>query len=163
MKNALPPDFEMACFPVPVIEGGKGDPNAIYGGGAENFFVFKDARHPKEALDFLKFMLSRQSAQSYIQQLDTLSPVRDAEQGVKVSPALESAIEVVNRRSRLFSDRLSSLYLEFGKATMPDSLAALMKNQMTPEAFARALEAGLDKIRRNSEIYKPPAMGVPAL
>jgi len=33
MKNALPNQFEMACFPVPMVEGGAGDPRAVYGGG----------------------------------------------------------------------------------------------------------------------------------
>src|SRR5207253_696111 len=73
MKNAIPPGFEMSCFAVPSVEGGKGDLGSVYGGGAENFFVFSDAKHPKEALDFLKFMISAESARSYIQQLDTLS------------------------------------------------------------------------------------------
>ena len=64
MKSAIPDGFEMACFAVPFIEGGKGDPKAIYGGGGENFFVFRDARHPKEGADFLKFMLSLGPANS---------------------------------------------------------------------------------------------------
>lgn len=163
MKNALPPDFEMACFPVPAIEGGRGDPRAVYGGGAENFFVFADAKHPKEALDFLKFMLSLASARSYIQRLDTLSPVQGAVRGISLSPELRSAVAVVEKSTRFFSDRLSGLYLEFSKSVLPDALAALIAGKITPEEFGQRLEAAAERIRRNPDIYKPPPRGVPHL
>jgi len=163
MKNAIPDGFEMACFAVPPVEGGKGDPRAIYGGGAENFFVFSDAKHPKEALDFLKFMLSTESARSYIQQLDTLSPVRDSVKGVAISPALQSAVDVLDRSDRLYTDRLSGLYLTFGKSVLPDALTDLLTGKTTPEAFGSRLEAAMQQVRSDPDTYKPPTRGVPAL
>jgi N-acetylglucosamine transport system substrate-binding protein len=163
MEKAIPPDFEMACFPVPPVEGGRGDPHAVYGGGAENFFVFSDAKHPGEALDFLKYMLSLESAHAYIRQLDTLSPVRDSVKGVPVSPALQSAVDVLNVSTRIYSDRLSGLYLTFGKSALPDGLADLLSGKCTPEQFGQRMEAAIDAVRRDPDIYKPPARGVPAL
>lgn len=163
MKEAIPSGFEMDCFPIPTVMGGKGDPNAAYGGGAENFFVFSEAKHPKEALDFLKYMMSIEPAQTYVQKLDTLSPVRDCVQGITISPELQSAVDVVNRSSRFYSDMLSSLYLEFQNAVLRDALADLLSGSITPEEFASRLEAGMEKARRNPEIYKPPPRGVPTL
>ena len=163
MKKAIPAGFEMACFAIPPVAGGKGDNNAVYGGGAENFFVFSEAKHPKAALDFLKFMLSKESARSYIQQLDTLSPVRDSVKGVPVSPALQSAVEVLDRSDRLYSDRLSGLYLTFGKSVMPDAISDLLSGKITPEAFGARLEAAMQEVRSNPDIYKPPTRGVPPL
>jgi ABC-type glycerol-3-phosphate transport system substrate-binding protein len=161
MKNAIPPGFEMACFPVPVVEGGKGDPRAVYGGGGENFFVFSDARHPKEAADFLRFMLSLESAHSYVQRLDTLSPVRNCARGIRISPELQSAVDVIDRSSRIFSDRLGSLYLEFNTTTLQQAQADLISGKITPEEFGGRLENAIERVRRNPEIYKPPARGVP--
>jgi N-acetylglucosamine transport system substrate-binding protein len=163
MKNAIPPGFEMACFAVPPIDGGKGDIHAIYGGGAENFFVFSEAKHPKEAQDFLKFMLSTAGAHSYIEQLDTLSPVKDSVTGVSISPALQSAVNVLNKSDRLYSDRLSTLYLTFGKSVLPDALTDLLTGKGTPEVFGGRLEAAMQKVREDSDIYKPPTRGVPPL
>lgn len=161
MKNAIPAGFEMACFPVPIVEGGKGDPRAVYSWGAETFLVFADARHPKEAADFLKFMLSLSSAHDYVQRLDTLSPVKDCVKGVRISPELQSAVDVLDRRSCIFSDRLADLYLEFSRTALQQSLADLMSGKMAPEAFGARLEAAIEDVRRNPEIYKPPARGVP--
>lgn len=160
MKDALPPDFEMSCFPVPTVDGGGGDQKAIYAGGAENFFVFSQAKHPKEAADFLKFMLSKESAQAYTERLDTLSPVTDSYKGVKVSSALQGAIGIMEGRSRIFSERLG-LYPELGRTEMSDALGALLRGEIDPTQFANRLEKTADKIRKNPDIYKPPAKGVP--
>ncbi|NLC58162.1 MAG: extracellular solute-binding protein [Armatimonadetes bacterium] len=161
MKNAIPDGFEMACFPVPMIEGGRGDPNAIYGGGGENMLVMADSKHPEEALDFLKYMMSLECSRTYIQRLDTLSPVQNAVKGLLISPELQSAVDVINKSTRMYSDRLSVLYLEFAKSPMPDGLAALLNGKVTPEEFAQGLEAAIEAVRQNPDIYKPPAMGVP--
>lgn len=161
MKDATPEGFEMACFAVPMVEGGAGDPKAVYGGGGENFLVLRDARHPKEALDFLKYMVSLEPAQTYIRQLDTLSPVANSVKGIEISPELQSAVDVLEGSSCIYSDRLSNLYLEFGKSSMPDALAALLSGKMTPQQCGETLEAAIEEVRENPDIYKPPAMGVP--
>ena len=161
MKNALQPGFEMRCFPVPMVEGGQGDPRAIYGGGGEDFFVFADAPHPREGLDFLKYLMSMEPAHAYIQRLDTLSPVKDSVKGIKISPELQSAVDVMDHSSRIFSDRLSGLYPEFGRSALQVGLADLVAGKIAPEQFGKKLEAGIDEIRRNPDIYKPPTRGVP--
>lgn len=163
MKAAIPPGFEMACFAVPAVKDGQGDAHAVYGGGGENFFVFANARHPREAADFLKYMLSIESAQAYTLRLDTLSPVANAEKNIPISPELQSAVAVMQGSSRIFQDRLGSLYLEFSTVDLVDALAGLVSGRITPEEFGKKLEAGIEKVRRNPDIYKPRAMGVPAL
>ncbi len=161
MKSAIPEGFEMACFPVPMVDGGKGDPNAVYGGGAENFCVFADAKHPREGADFLKYLLSMESARSYTLRLDTLAPVAGSTDGLPISQELQSVVEVLRRSSRVFQDRISGLYLEFGATVLQQAQADLISNRITPEEFARRLEAGAEAARRNPDIYKPEPMGVP--
>jgi ABC-type glycerol-3-phosphate transport system substrate-binding protein len=163
MKAAIPQGFEMSCFPVPVIEGGKGDPHAIYGGGAENCFVFRESKHPQEALDFLKYMESLPSARTYCTRLDTLAPVKGAVNGLQVSSALQSAVDIVNSSTRIFQDRLTGLYLEFGQTVVHDNLARLVSAKISPEDFAHNLELGAERIREDPDIYKPAPTGVPSL
>ncbi len=163
MKNAIPAQFEMSCFAVPIMEGGKGDQKALYGGGAENCFVFKESKHPREALDFLKYMESIHSAQSYCTRLDSLAPVKGAVKGLHVSSALQSAVNIVNGSSRIFSDRLTTLYLAFDKSVVEVNLADLVAGKVTPERFAQNLEDGLSAVRADPDIYKPEPRGVPPL
>ncbi len=162
MKNAIPPGFEMSCFAVPAVEGGKGDPNAVYGGGQENCYVFRESKHPKEALEFLKYMESLQSARTYCQKLDTLAPVQHCIDGVAVSPALQSAVVVMNRSTRIYSDHLTGLFLQF-KTVTQDNLSDLIAGKITPEEFAKHLDAAIARVRKDPEIYKPAPMGVPPL
>lgn len=161
MKAAIPPDLEMDCFPVPTVAGGKGDNTAVYGGGGAQYFVFSQARHPEIGADFLKFMVSRQQARTYTETLGALSPVRNATAGVKMPPALQSAVMIVNRAESVFSDRITSLYLEFGNNTLPENLSALIQGKITPQQFGENLEKATETIRRDPNIYKPPALGVP--
>ncbi|MDE2127277.1 MAG: extracellular solute-binding protein [Armatimonadetes bacterium] len=161
MKNAIPKGFRMACFKVPPVTGGLGDPNAVYAGGGEDFVVFREAKHPRLAADFLKFMVSRQSSKSYITQLDTLSPVIGAADGLKLSSALSSAVTVLGHADHLFSDRLSGLYLDWNRNVVSDALGDLVSGHVTPLRFAQRLEAGMQAVRANPDIYKPPARGVP--
>lgn len=162
MANAIPPGFEMACFRVPAVEGGSGDPRAIYAGGAENFMVFAEAKHPALGLDFLRYMTSLPCARTYVMQLETLSPVKGSTDGVEVTPGLRSAVAIVNASDRIFSDRLTGLYLEWNDTVVHDALADLVAGRTTPEAFGRRLEAGMEAVRENPDIYKPPPRGVPA-
>lgn len=161
MKDALPNDFEMDCFALPMVEGGKGDPRALYSGGGENFFVFAQAKHPKEAADFLKYILSIKSAKEYTARLDTLSPVKDSYKGVAMSSALQGAIRLLEGRSRIFSERIRSLYPALGNVEMSESLRALLMGEITPEQFGNRLERVAEKIRKDTDIYKPPPRGVP--
>lgn len=163
MKNALPEGFEMCCFAMPPVEGGDGDGTSVYGGGSEEFFILKDAKRPREALEFLKFMMSRENARAYMRLVEAPAPVRDADVGMKLSSDLQSAMDVIRAAGRFFDDRLSSLFLDFGKGVLPDALADLMNQKETPKGFARRLEDALERIRRNPNVYKPPARGVPGV
>jgi ABC-type glycerol-3-phosphate transport system substrate-binding protein len=162
MEDALPPGFEMSCFAIPMVEGGRGDPRAVYGGGAENFFAMADGKHPKEALDFLKYMMSIEPARVFAQKLDSVPPVIGCTKGVPISPALQSALDVLDRRSRLFVDRLGELYPGFNHGPLNDNIAGLVAGSITAEQCGANLEAAMDAIRRDPDIYKPPARGVPA-
>jgi hypothetical protein len=44
-----------------------------------------------------------------------------------------------------------------------DGLAGLVSGRITPEQFGQKLEAAVEKVRRDPEIYKPEPMGVPTL
>ena len=44
---------------------------------------------------------------------------------------------------------------------MPGTLGALLRGEIDPTQFANRLEKTADKIRKNPDIYKPSAKGVP--
>ncbi len=161
MKKAVKPEFRMACFAVPAVETGKGDPKAISGGGGETFYAFHEAPMPIRGVDFLKFMLSLDNARTYVERLSTLSTVDKCWKGVKVSAPLQSVVDIVENGSQTFGDRLSDLYLSWVKTVRDDAVTDLVSGKCTPEDCAKRMEAGAEAVRRDPDIYKPPPMGAP--
>ncbi|GGW92624.1 sugar ABC transporter substrate-binding protein [Streptomyces malachitofuscus] len=89
-KKPLP---DLGWFPFPSVPGGKGDPTAIMG-GAGGYSLSKNA--PKEALGFLRFVVTKEQQEAYAEAFDTV-PVNKAAQGVVTEPYNISALEAFNK------------------------------------------------------------------
>ncbi|MGY1455609.1 ABC transporter substrate-binding protein [Streptomyces sp. SS8] len=89
-KKPLP---DLGWFPFPAVPGGKGDPTAIMG-GAGGYSLSKDA--PKEALDFLKFVVTKDQQEAYAEAFDTIPVNKDA-QGVVTESYNISALQAFNK------------------------------------------------------------------
>jgi raffinose/stachyose/melibiose transport system substrate-binding protein len=71
------PGFDMGFYPFPSVPGGKGDPTdveAMFFG----FAVPQDAKHPREALDFLRFLARKENSDALARATGNLSPRKDA-------------------------------------------------------------------------------------
>ncbi|MFJ8999663.1 ABC transporter substrate-binding protein [Streptomyces sp. NPDC102359] len=89
-KKPLP---DLGWFPFPAVSGGKGEPTAIMG-GAGGYSLSKNA--PKEALDFLRFTVTKEQQEAYAEAFDTI-PVNKAAQGVVTEPYNISALQAFNK------------------------------------------------------------------
>jgi ABC-type glycerol-3-phosphate transport system substrate-binding protein len=166
MRDATPDGFEMRCFNVPAVEGGKGNPNLISGMGGEFVYVPADARHPKEAFDLARFMISPENAPDMARSIGVISPLRGAVPREALSPPLESALDQIEHAQGFFSDRLYDLLLECRNQVMQPHISALLRGEETPEAFCAALDAGVQAAFHNPDNlipeylpYAPAAFG----
>ncbi len=155
MKATIPAGFEMRCFNVPLVEEGKGNPNLFNGMGLEYVFVPTDARHPKEAADFARYLVSPRNAPDMGRSIGVISPLRGGTPRDTVGPPLQSALDMIERAQGFFNDRLSDLMLAWDNQVMQPNLAALLRGAMTPEAFGAALDAGIAAARRNPDLVIP--------
>lgn len=155
MKESTPPDFEMRCFNVPAVENGKGNPHLFNGMGTEYVFVPSDARHPKEAADFARYLVSPLNAPDMCGSIGVISPLREGTPREALSPPLQSALDMVGQASGFFNDRLNDLLLEWDNQVMQPNMAALLRGEITPEAFGAALDAGLAAARENPDLVVP--------
>ena len=69
--------FPYGTFNFPSVDGGKGDPKQLTG-APEGFAVSAKTKHPKEALRFLDFMLSKANGEAFTEKTGELSAVKDA-------------------------------------------------------------------------------------
>ena len=165
MQNSLPDDFEMASFRGSARRrGGKGDPRALYAGGDENFFIFAQAKHPKEAADFLEIPDEYRSRPTSTPNNWTRShPSRAARKGVAISPALQSAVTVLHQqRSGSFrTDWARPLPDVRYKSIVQDSLSLLVAGKLTPEQFGQRLwKRARTPFVKTPRFTSPPAMTV---
>lgn len=94
MKGKIPDGFELGCFNLPHLPGSKEDPSAVRV-QSEPFMVFSKSRHPKEAMDFLRFMTSKKMAGTFSRIQDIPSAVRGANEG-NLTKDLDELVAIVN-------------------------------------------------------------------
>ncbi len=158
MKTDIPPAFEMRCFNVPAVEGGKGNPNLFNGAGKEFLFVPADAEQPEAAIDFARYMVSRAQAPDMARSIGVISPLAGAIPPEAVAPPLQSALDMIRDAAGIFDLRHEHLLLEWRNQVLEPALAELLRGELTPEAFGARLDAGVEAAKQRPGVFIPEAV-----
>jgi len=157
MQDAWPADFELACFPVPAVEGGKGDPTAVQGtASGEAVVIFKEASHSREAAEFLKFMSSVENGASYIRECGTLPSLRHRYPPEIYPPHLRGVSDLITGAKYIFEVRVDGFALHWQSTVMPLETEKLLRGKITTEEYGRNLKRGLDSELSRKDFYRPP-------
>lgn len=156
MKESIPPGFEMKCFSLPPVAGGKGNPALLHGQGMEFLFVPRDARYPEIAFEFARYMVSPKNAPDMGRSIGVISPLAGGTPRDSVSPALQSALDVIDPASGIYNVRVRQLFPEWRTQVMQGALSALLRGELSPEAFGKRLDQGIADAVANAD-REPPA------
>lgn len=157
MRGKLPPDFELGQFNFPVFEDGVADPDDLQTGSGY-YFVFSRSRHVAETVDFFRFLTSRERAIAFARQLDSPAAVRGIP-AEAFSPLMADTAAMIARSRGSYGQPPGSVaYTALVEQAMTDLRHRLMSGQITPEAFARELEAAAQAVRERAE--GPPRVEV---
>ncbi len=156
MKDSTPPGFEMRCFSIPGVEGGKGNPAMLPGQGMEYLFVPVDGRHHEIAFEFASYLVSPKYAADMGKSIGVISPLKDATPRDAITPALGSVLDVINDSAGIFSVRVRELLPEWRAQVMHVAISELCRGEITPEAFGRVLDEGIAVAVANPDVIKPP-------
>ncbi|MDF2679162.1 MAG: sugar transporter substrate-binding protein [Brevibacillus sp.] len=85
--------FQWGFLDFPSIEGGKGNPKYLTG-APEGFMISSTTKHPEEAVAFLKYLTSKESAEKFVKDVGKYSAVKGA---VNEKTATPLGIEAVHR------------------------------------------------------------------
>ena len=155
MKASIPEGFEMACFNIPPVDGGKGNPKLFNGAGWEYAFITKDGENSDEAANFLRYMISPTNAPDMGRSIGVISPLKGSTPRDALRPALQSALDMIEASDGIFNLRLDSLLLNWRIQVMQPSMAKLLRGEVTPEEFCQIMEDGLEDARNNPDIMIP--------
>ncbi|MCF6286856.1 MAG: extracellular solute-binding protein [Candidatus Hydrogenedentes bacterium] len=166
MKASTPPTFEMRCFNVPPIEGGKGNPALFNGAGWEYIFMSKTARYPEATFDFLRYMVSPEQAADMGRSVGVITAMKGATPPEAVTPPLRSALKMIDGAEGIFRIRLEDLLLSWRVQVMRPNTTALLSGTITPEEYCKRLDEGVvvavadpDAIIPPHVAYDPAAFG----
>jgi N-acetylglucosamine transport system substrate-binding protein len=143
MKASTPPEFQLRCFNMPRVAKGKGNGDLIYGHGQEFLLIPTDAPHPEAAADFARYLVSPQQAPSMATAISVISPLADATPRDTLSPAMASALDLIDGSPGVYCMRVERLLLEWRNTILIPQIAALARGDTSPEAFCQALDEGI--------------------
>jgi len=156
MKDSMPPGFEMRCFSIPSVEGGKGNSAMLPGQGMEYLFVPVDGRHHEIAFKFASYLVSPKYAADMGRSIGVISPLQDATPRDAITAALGSVLDVINDSAGIFSIRVRDLLPEWRAQVMHVAISELCRGEITPEEFGRVLDEGIAAAVANPDVIKPP-------
>ncbi|MBI2301038.1 MAG: extracellular solute-binding protein [Armatimonadetes bacterium] len=144
MLGKIPAGFKMGAFNFPVVPGGMGDPTAI-NTVAGYYFVFRKSQHPREGVDFLRFMTSREQAGRFCRSRDI--PV--AVQGVNeqnLSADVQDLAAIIKAAGTSYGQVPGEGYPEMDQY-WTDARFGILTGKITPEQACRDLEEAAGAVR----------------
>lgn len=156
MKEGIPDGFELRCFSMPRVAGGRGNPRLLHGQGMEFLFVPKDARHPDVAFEFARYLVSPQNAADMGRSIGVISPLAGATPRDAVSPALASALDVIDGSESIYNVRVRLLFPDWTSQIMNTAISDLLRGEISAEEFGLRLDAGIAESVAKSDRPIPP-------
>ena len=154
MKTVTPADFNMVVANTPGYSDGKGDQNGVNAGGGETFIVPSKAKNPKQGMEYLRCLLSKDSAKYFAENVAALMPVIGGTEGAKLSEAVKSAsalAEGATGATVLWN--LPNWYSSFTKE-LETGTGELMTGTIKPDEFISKMQKAADTVAADPDIKK---------
>jgi raffinose/stachyose/melibiose transport system substrate-binding protein len=143
MKDAA---FKWDTFKVPSIEGAKGDQEGLIG-APEGFMIHKKSAHPKEAMEFLKFMTSKVNGEKLIKDTGLSSTVDGAVNENTATVHEVKAMQLIkdSKDMLIWTDSAldSRVFKPYG-----DGIQAMLGGTMKPEQVIKNVQEAAKQVKK---------------
>ena len=128
-------DFEVGFFAFPSIEG---KPVLPPGGLGSGYFISSKTAYPEEAIKFLDYLFTKESAEMMLESMSIIVPVAMDTEGVDISPLMRLAVDIVSNVTLGYNiDVLAGN--RFNQVQI-DGFQAILLGQKTPEEQIKDLQ-----------------------
>ncbi len=136
LASATGPDFNWGAFNFPEIEGGEGKSTDL-GAFILSYMILKDAPHPEESFEFLKYMLTEEAQKEMV----SVGLVGVTRQGVDWPANIAEAQTAAENATIVFGegDGLQGSNAEYYVKVLRDPFNDFFMGDMAPEDFADKL------------------------
>jgi raffinose/stachyose/melibiose transport system permease protein len=150
MAGKIPEGFELGTFNLPAVDGGKGDASAVL--AASGYYtVFSHSKHPKEAVDFLRFLTSKRIATLFCRDRGIPVAIRGVNETC-LSMDLSDLAQIIRNSKTSFGQAPGEGFPQMGQYC-DDALQAVLVGRLTPDQAATQLEQ--DAARCRFEVAHP--------
>jgi N-acetylglucosamine transport system substrate-binding protein len=155
-KDHTPKDFEMSVGPTPSLDGDKMPFETVWGTTGEPYIVPAKAKNVQGGMEFLRQMLGKKQAATFIKLLSSLSVVKGAEEGLTLGPGLSSAVKTLDAAaSNTVNPRLRDFYPDLGgHKVIGAKFGEMMAGRASVKQTMDACQKEADKVKKDSSIPK---------
>lgn len=131
-------EFEWGAFSFPTVAGGAGSQNDLQV-ALLSFMILKDTEHPREAFEFLRFIMTQEN----MQQMADEALVGVTRQGVTWADEISDGAKAAAEANQVMglSDGAVALYPEFVNNILYVHWRALFLGELTPEEYVATMAA----------------------
>lgn len=149
MKDMTPSNFKMVLGEVP------GPGHAMLAEASEPYIVPSKAKNPEAGLEFLRCLISKQSAKFFAEKISSMMPVIGGTEGIQISTGLDSAVKVVEVcGENVFPFmRFGGWYNDLNKESAA-KMGELLTGKITPEQYCEACQKMADQVKADPEVTK---------
>jgi ABC-type sugar transport system permease subunit len=137
MIGKIPDGFELGCFNQPIVENPKGDPTAV-NVHVEPFYVMSRSKHPRQGVDFLRFITSRRMAGRFARMQDSPTAVRGTNAG-NLSKDMDDLLAIIERAKTSYGTIPGEGYPDM-QQVYNDEMFHVIGRDETPEQIAGDFE-----------------------
>jgi len=143
LSSATDPAFDWGAFSFPNLDGGAGKSTDIYA-LLLSFMINKDTKHPQEAFDFLRTIMTDKMQQEFTDK----ALVGVTNKNITWSPKIADAQKAAAAATTTYGDEdgISALYSEYANSVLNLNWRDLWLNKDTPQQF-------VDKMVSQSKDY----------
>jgi N-acetylglucosamine transport system substrate-binding protein len=149
MKSMIPDNFDMRVGQSP------GEGNACLAEGGEPFIVPYHAKNPIAGMEYLRCLLSKESAKWFVSNVSALMPVIGGTEGVELSTGTQSAVAMAEEciGNTFTWPRFGGWYSDLGKETSA-KMGDLLTGRITPDEYHEACQTMANKVKADPEVTK---------
>lgn len=154
MKTVTPEGFDMVVSNIPGYADGKGDQNAVNAVGGETYIVPSKAKNPKHGLEYLRCLMSKDSAKYFAENVRAVMPVLGGTEGANLSAAVQSAIALADAsKGSTVLWNLPNWYSAINK-DLETKTGELMTGTIKPDQFIADMQKSCDAVASDPDVKK---------
>jgi N-acetylglucosamine transport system substrate-binding protein len=149
MKGAIPEGFDMMIGQAP------GEGNACQGEGGETFIVPSKGANPEAGMEYLRCILSKDSAKWFASNVSALMPVIGGTEGVQLSTGTQSASALAEEcAGNVFPGLRYPGWYNDMSVGIDAKMGDLLSKRISADEFISSAQEIADKVKADPEVTK---------